>query len=137
MAVRLLIFIIYTIIYFFLALLSTGGGHGNFIFFLAPLVTWIFPFAAICLSSKLNNKTIRIVFVLLLLIHYFAVGMNIYVYLQSEYWQKDQRIWENYFFWQILLMAIYFVGQVYIWSFLFRKNNLVKTQENTFLNLSE
>lgn len=137
MAVRLLIFIIYTIVYFFLALLSTGGGHGNFIFFLAPLVTWICPFAAICLSNKLNNKTIRLMFVLLLLVHYFVIGMNIYVYLQDKYWQKDQTIWGNYLFGQIFLIALYFVGQVYIWSFLFRKNNLVEEQENTFLNLSE
>jgi hypothetical protein len=133
LAIRIVIFFIYSIVYFFSAVMSTGGGHGNFIF-IAPLFSWICPFAAVCLSNRLNNKTVRIIFIALLLLHYFIVGFNVFEYLQSKYWQKDYYIWQNYYYWQIFLIALYFAGQVYIWSFYFRKSNLIREKENIFLH---
>ena len=51
--------VIYTVIYFFLAVMGTGGGHGNF-YLLFPLPTWIFIFIALILLTRLENSLVRI-----------------------------------------------------------------------------
>ena len=63
--------VIYTVIYFFLAVMSTGGGHGNF-FLLIPITTCILVLVALFLLAKLDNFIARVFFVGLMLLHYAA-----------------------------------------------------------------
>ena len=46
--------IVYTVGYIYLALIVTGGGHGNFTALLL-IPTWIFNFTALFLLTKLKN----------------------------------------------------------------------------------
>jgi len=61
--------VVYTVVYAFLAILSTGGGHGNFILLL-PLLTWAFNFVALVLLTRLESQMIRIFFVVMMLAYY-------------------------------------------------------------------
>jgi hypothetical protein len=50
--------LIYTVVYFFLAIMSIGGGHGNF-FLLTPVTGWIFIFIALFLLTILRTELSR------------------------------------------------------------------------------
>jgi hypothetical protein len=123
MLIRITIFVIYTIVYFFLALMATGGGDGNFIFLDAPFPTWILSFLAVCLSNWINHRNVRNYFVLSLLIHYIAVFYFCIEYFQSKFFLKEEI---KYFSWEIhlLMFGLFLSGQIYIWSFFFRNHKL-------------
>jgi hypothetical protein len=63
--------VIYTGIYSFLAIMSTGGGHGNFFLFV-PITTCILVLIALFLLTRLEGFTARLFFVVLMLMHYIV-----------------------------------------------------------------
>lgn len=65
--------IIYTLSYVFVAMLSTGGGHGNFIVMLPVHITWLINFIALILLTQLKHKIMRIVFVVIMAAYYAAL----------------------------------------------------------------
>ncbi len=71
--------VIYTAGYVFLAALSTGGGHGNFIVLL-PITTWLFNFVALFLLYRLENQIVRIFFVVMMLVYY---ALNFFILIPA------------------------------------------------------
>ena len=62
--------VIYTIVYVFLAMLATGGGHGNFIVMVPVNITWILNFAALILLTQLKYKIAKLLFIVIMLGYY-------------------------------------------------------------------
>lgn len=106
---KILFGLIYTVGYFFLALMSTGGGHGNF-YILLPLIPWFLLFVPIFLFGKLNDLVSRIVFVLVMLTNY-AVIM---IFLLNYSFTEDKGWTQNHFPYPTVIW--YFAGQLIIWA---------------------
>lgn len=113
---------IYTVIYFFLAVMSTGGGHGNF-FLLAPATGWIFIFIALFLLTRLKSLLIRIFFAVLMLAHY-GIILLILLGIKDDIMEDWNRAAgrEGVF----ITVGFYLLGQLIIW-FLFVKS--IKNQQ--------
>ena len=112
--------IVYTVGYVFLALLSTGGGHGNFItLYLIP--TWIFNFVALFLLARLKNRFTKILFVVLMATYYL---LNITILINGFY-DKEEKIYTS----SLVVPIIWFVaGQLVLWSVFLRE--IANTQPN-------
>ena len=104
---KILFGLIYTLGYFFLAILSTGGGHGNF-YLLLPLIPWLLLFVPIFLFGKLNDSVKQIVFVLVMITHYLVSAIFLFNYSFAE-----DRGWKIRFPYEVF--AWYLAGQLVIW----------------------
>jgi hypothetical protein len=107
--------VIYALIYFILAIMSTGGGHGNF-YLLFPLFTWIFIFIALVLLTRLESVLVRIFFVVLMMAHYvitFVICLG-----GKEEIIKD---WNRVHGVETVLFVggVYLLGQMIIWFVFF------------------
>ena len=122
MLYKILFGLIYTIGYFLLALLNTGGGHGNFYLF-SPFLPWFLIILAIALLGKLNNLTMRVFFGVAMLMHYVTliiILMN-YNFLDDEGWTHKSApaaplIW-------------YLLGQIIIWLLYY--SEIIKVKKPT------
>lgn len=119
MVSKLLFGIIYTVGYFFVALLSTGGGHGNF-YVLLPLIPWLLLFVPIFLFGKLEDLQKRIIFILVLAIHY-----GLLIMILSEYDYSADKGWVNNNF-PFPALIWYLAGQLLIWTEFFNETFLKK-----------
>jgi hypothetical protein len=107
--------VIYTTVYFFLAFFSTGGGHGNFIVLL-PLTTWLFNFVALFLLARLDSRTIRIFFVVMMLVYYTFNLFILYPALSDIHMVTYPHA-EG-----ILIPAVwYLLGQLILWTVFFKE----------------
>ncbi|MCY7347493.1 MAG: hypothetical protein LH614_14915 [Pyrinomonadaceae bacterium] len=104
--------IIYTVGYFFLAVLSTGGGHGNF-YLLSPALPWLLLFIAIFLLGKLNDLQMRIFFCGVMAVHY-----GLLIFLLSNYSFSEDRGWSRYGLPYVPIIW-YLAGQAIIWAIFF------------------
>ncbi|MBA2620361.1 MAG: hypothetical protein H0U87_04090 [Acidobacteria bacterium] len=103
--------VVYTVIYFFLAVMSTGGGHGNFFLF-TPLATWILILVALFLLTKLNSLSMRLFFVGLMIVHYLvtlAILLDIRDLVMKDWNRIAGR--EGIF----VTVGVYLIGQIIIW----------------------
>jgi hypothetical protein len=107
--------LIYSAIYAFLAIMSTGGGHVNS-FLLAPLLPMVLILIALGVISKVYDFAARVVFVALMSTHYLAtiifcwgVRMEILDDIADELNRPVG--------WQSILFtsAFYLLGQTVIW----------------------
>ena len=105
---------IYTFGYFFLAVVSTGGGHGNY-YILLPLIPWLLLFVAIFLFGKLNEIVSRIIFVLVMITHYGIILLFLFNYDFTE-----DKGWTNHYF-PYAAVLWYLLGQLIIWSEFFNE----------------
>ena len=105
---------IYTVGYFFLAVLSTGGGHGNF-YILLPLIPWLLMFVAIFLFGKLSELLNRIIFVLVMIMHYGIIALLLFSYDFAD----DKGWTKNHFPYPAVIW--YLAGQLIIWTELFNE----------------
>ena len=121
--------LIYTLVYFFLAIQSAGGGHGTFIFF-APLFTWILLFPALFLLTRLNRGFInKVLFVVLMLIHYVHIIFFLSPLFSLDIDKGTIKVWEQYPGAILITAAWYLIGQLMIWIFFYkavRKQELLK-----------
>lgn len=104
---KIIFAIVYTFVYFFLAVMSTGGGHGNF-YLLLPALPWLFPLIAICFFGKLNNKFNRILFVMFMTAHYVIL----FALLFSYSFESDRGLKYGVAFAPLIW---YLAGQLVIW----------------------
>jgi hypothetical protein len=115
-ALRNILFgIIYTFIYFLLAIMSTGGGHGNF-FLLSPITTCILVFVALYLLAGLESLIARISFVVSMLMHYLVTLILCFdsgVHLVENWNEVPGR--EGIF----VTTGFYILGQLIIWLVFF------------------
>ncbi|MDQ4121131.1 MAG: hypothetical protein M3209_06770 [Acidobacteriota bacterium] len=106
--------LIYTIGYVFLALASTGGGHGNFIVMVPVNITWAFNFAALILLTQLKYKITQFIFVILMLVYY---GLLLFMLAEAS---THEKMLTNYA--ALLIPTLWFLsGQVIIWAVFFKK----------------
>ncbi len=91
-----------------MAVLSTGGGHGNF-YILLPLIPWLLLFIAIFLFGKLNDLVKRIIFVLVLIAHYGIIM----IFLMNYSFTEDKGWTKHYFPYTAIIW--YLAGQIIIW----------------------
>ncbi len=103
--------IIYMFIYSFFAVMSTGGGHGNF-FLLVPLTTFILVLIALFLLTRLENFIARIIFVELMVTHYLCT-LIICLSIKENIIEDLNRVAgrENI----LITSGFYFLGQLIIW----------------------
>lgn len=106
---KVLFAVVYTIGYFFLALLSTGGGHGNF-YLLSPALSWVFSLIAVLLLGRMNYLAWRIFFIGVMAIHYLLICFVLLNYPFSE-----DKGWTRYGLAYIPIVW-YVVGQIFIWA---------------------
>jgi hypothetical protein len=114
---KILFGLIYTAIYWFLALLNAGPEANGTMVFIAPSLSWLFIFVALFFSSKLNWSISKFVFVGAMAAHY---GMTLFIvcinwteaekmhFLKS--WHKEPGVMLFTFMW-------YLMGQLIIWFF--------------------
>ena len=113
---------IYTAGYLLLAVLSTGGGHGNF-YILLPLIPWLLLFAALFQLGKLNDLVKRIAFVLIMAIHY-----GIIIMLLAGYDFADDKGWNKHYF-PYLPVVWYLGGQIIMWRMFAVEVKQIKGEE--------
>lgn len=108
--------LIYTVVYFFLAVMSTGGGHGNF-FLLTPIVGWLFIFIALFLLIRLKSLFSSVFFVSTMLAHYVII-LFLLLSIRDEILKDWSRVAgrEGIF----ITVGFYLLGQLIIWLFFFR-----------------
>ncbi len=109
---KILFGFIYTVGYFFLALLSTGGGHGNF-YLLLPLIPWILLFVAIFLFGKLDDLFMQILFVTVMIVHYSLI-----IFFASDYQFAEDKGWTQHYF-PYTAIIWYIAGQIILWLMFF------------------
>jgi hypothetical protein len=114
--------LVYTVVYFFLAVAATGGGHGNFIF-LAPLFSWVLLFPALFLLTKINKRFIyKAIFVVLMLLHYAHIIIflrPLFSFVIDPIIKKDWDRSPEIFF---ILPTLYLAGQLVIWLIFFKSS---------------
>jgi hypothetical protein len=108
--------LIYTVVYFFLAVMSTGGGHGNF-FLLTPITGWIFIFIALFLLTRLKSLFSHILFVGIMLAHYL-INLLLLLSFKDEIIKDWNRVAGRTGI--IITIGFYLLGQLIIWFFFFR-----------------
>lgn len=112
--------LIYTVGYVFLAMMVTGGGHGNFIVMAPVQISWTFNFAALILLMQLSHKPARIAFVLLLFVYYVLL---FYTFKNAP---KDKKMITHVP--SLFIPAVWFAaGQAIMWAQFFRKIKKPKT----------
>ena len=104
--------IVYTFGYFFLALLSTGGGHGNF-YLLSPALPWLLLFIAIFLLGKSDDSQVRIFFCGVMAVHY-----GLLIFLLSNYSFDEDKGWTRHGLPYVPIIW-YLAGQAIIWAMFF------------------
>jgi hypothetical protein len=113
--------VVYTTGYVFLSLLSTGGGHGNFISLL-PIPTWIFNFAALFLLARLDRQIVRVFFVVMMLTYYF---LNSLLLLEAS----DDKYYFTNFTGLIVPALWHLAGQAIMWAVFVREVIKSKSDE--------
>jgi len=108
--------LIYTVVYFFLAIMSTGGGHGNF-FLLTPVTGWIFIFIALFLLTRLKSLFSHIFFVGIMLAHY-VINFLLFLSFKDEITKDWSRVAGREGI--LVTTGFYFLGQLIIWLFFFK-----------------
>jgi hypothetical protein len=108
--------LIYTVVYFFLAVMSTGGGHGNF-FLLTPATGWIFIFIALFLLTRLKSLFSHIFFVGIMLAHYLIILLFL-LSLNDEITKDWSRVAGREGI--LITTGFYLLGQLIIWFFFFK-----------------
>jgi hypothetical protein len=113
--------VIYTLGYFLLAVLSTGAGHGTFIF-LAPVFTWVLVLIAIYLSTNVDTLLKRVFFVVCLLVHYLHVVIFLRPLLLFDIDPGTAMMWQirNGPEMIVFITLWYLVGQLVIWLMFLR-----------------
>jgi hypothetical protein len=108
--------LVYTVGYFFLAILSTGAGHGTTVF-LAPLFTWILLLVAIFLSSRADTLLKKILFFTCLALHYLHILVFLRPLLLGDIDPGTAGMWRlgNGPAMFLFISAWYAAGQVVIW----------------------
>lgn len=108
--------VIYTVVYVFLAMLVTGGGHGNFIGMIPVNITWLLNFAALISLTQLKYKIIKILFVVMMFAYYAWL-----FFMLSEASTNKKMITHPYAG-QLLIPAVWFItGQIVIWAMFIKK----------------
>lgn len=129
--------LIYTLVYFFLAIGCAAGGHGTLIFF-APLFTWILLFPALFLLTRLNRGFINyILFVVLMLMHYAHIVFFLSPLFSLDIDKGTMKIWEHRPEAILITAAWYLAGQIIIWIFFYnatRKQALLKQHKKQSFN---
>ncbi len=103
--------LIYTVIYFFLAVMSTGGGHGNF-FLLAPLWGWIFIFVVLFLLIRPSSLLTRILFIVSMLAHYAITLAGVFSVRDEVVKDWNRVVGREGIF---ITVGFYLLGQIIIW----------------------
>ena len=108
--------LIYSGLYSFLAIMSTGGGHVNS-FLLAPVLPMVLILIAMGLINRLNDFAARAVFVVLMATHYLATiiycwGVRTEIIDDIVDELNRPASWQSIFF----ASAFYLLGQTIIWT---------------------
>ena len=123
--------VFYTVSYVFIAMLSTGGGHGNFIVMVPVNITFAINFIALILLTRLKHKIMRIVFVVIMLAYYAAL---FYMLSNAGYMLGDAEIPYKELVTEpsgVITSAVwFFAGQLIIWALFIRKILELRTAEN-------
>lgn len=98
---------VYTFVYFVLAVLSTGGGHGNF-YLLIFAIPWFLNFVALFFVGKLQNQLYRIMFLLVMFAQYLMLMI-----LLMNYQFSEDRGWK--YGPAIFPLLWYLAGQMFLW----------------------
>jgi hypothetical protein len=106
---KILFGLVYTAGYFFLAILSLGGGHGNS-YLLLPGVAWPLIFAAIFLLGRLHDSPTRAFFLGVMVAHY-----GVLLLFLSEYRYEDDAAWTKFHYVPFVPILWYLFGQAAIW----------------------
>ncbi len=117
--------VVYTLGYFFLAIGSTGAGHGTYIF-VGPLFTWILVLIATYLSTRANTLLKQIFFVVCLLVHYGHILIFLRPLLFFDIDPGTAVAWnlKNGPQMMLFITGWYVVGQIVIWLMFFRARSM-------------
>ncbi len=116
---KILFSLFYTISYFFLAILSTGGGHGNLVV-LAPFITWILILIAVGISGKTKNLVVRIFFILLMFLHYIQILIFISPIFSQDFYQEKLTNRQLQPITILIVTLWYLIGQIVIWAMFYK-----------------
>jgi hypothetical protein len=120
---KILFGVTYTIVYAFLAIASINPeGTGTGIFF-APLITWLFLFVSLYLSSRLEDSRNRVFFIVFMIAHYVTSLFFIAAFWNDSYNGKLRvmRMWEREPNLILFILAWYLSGQLIIWIVFFKR----------------
>ena len=113
--------IVYTVGYIYLALIVTGGGHGNFTALLL-IPTWIFNFIALFLLTKLKTQMMKVFFIVLMSVYYLVN----FLILLGRYTDKET----NTHFSSVAIPIIWYIsGQLIIWAVFIRESVNAKSNK--------
>ena len=119
---RVIFGILYTFGFLVIVFLSIGAGEGTYIF-VPALITW--PLIIICLAllSWPGRTSIRVLFVLLMLLHY-AVSIALAFYVEIA-WDDlfSTKSYINYYPFAFAIYILWYgLGQVVIWTAFVRRS---------------
>jgi hypothetical protein len=117
--------VVYFVIYLFLAVMGTGGGHGNF-YLLSPLSTWIFILIALALLTGIKSSLARVFFVVLMTAHYvitFFICLNVKEKIIKD-WNRASGVETA-----LVVGGFYLLGQLIIWLLFFKSIKNQKAEE--------
>ena len=108
--------LVYTAVYFFLAIAAAGAGHGTYVFF-APVFTWLLVLIAVYLSGRANTAFKKILFVVCLGLHYLHVLIFVAPIISGDVDFGTLSVWQTKNGPQMFLLiaAWYLTGQAVIW----------------------
>ena len=105
----------YTVVYTFLALMASGGGHGSVIVTI-PLLTWVFFFIAIVVFDKFG----RGLFYILMALHYSFVFLIMRGLSVSGFDPNEVKYWNRYPGVILLTAGVYLTGQIVAWVWFYK-----------------
>ena len=107
--------ILHAIIYLVLAVLSTGGGHGNF-FLLIFIPVCVLNFIAVILSALTESTLGRIYFFIFILVHGAIISLLLLDIVATEPDWNRPTAREG----AVISLGVYLIGQIVIWLSIFR-----------------
>lgn len=125
---RVVLAILYSVICAVLGLAEInpeGTGSGIFVM---PALTWPLVIVAMVVLGRLSTLQNRIIFVLVLIAHYFIVASSVWRTFADERWLRQLRhSWYVNGEWIVFTSVVYVVGQIVMWVMFFKS---VRTDSN-------
>ncbi len=111
----LLVGIVYGLIYTFLAVMATGGGHGNFIWLFIYIIPFIGPLVFFSvlgfLATDLRPFVSKVIFGSLLICHYSVFAL-LTIFADGDIAADNARTWSKYPSNIYFMVVVYLVGQL-------------------------
>ena len=114
MALRIVIAVLYTVMYAVSAVVAAGAGHGT-VLFLFPLVTWIFYLAAFIILNKFGPRT----FYILMALHYTHLIIVTWSLVTHGLDPNDKKYWDSDPEVVVFTALLYLAGQAVTWGLFF------------------